>query len=200
MKNLENLFAGATILGNTSETVKVSMKNGVATLHSVTEHTSKKGNKCVKLVFRTIAQPDNESQGHEEYISLSEGARFARVIGKIAYLAVHSNKQAAIDSFKALPSPAVVVRNEQGQPLVFLTNDELTQIRESYGEDVTFVWADESKESKERVAIRFTDPSGYIDALIGSLSQFVGEKYKLEVKPSEDGGFQQLVSINKASL
>jgi len=197
---LKNLFAGATILDNTSDTVKVSMKNGVATLHSVSEHTSKKGNKCVKLVFRTLAQPDNASQGHEEYISTSEGSRFARVIAKIAYLAVHSTKQAAIDSFKALPSPAAVVCNEQGQPLVFTTDDELTQIRESYGEDVTFVWTNESKDSKERVAIRFTNPSEYIDTLIGSLSQFVGEKYKLEVKQSEDGGFQQLVSINKASL
>jgi len=197
---LENLFSGATILDNTSDTVKVSMKNGVATLHSVKEHISKKGNKCVKLVFRTLAQPNNESQGHEEYISISEGARFARVIAKIVYLAVHSTKQSAIDSFKALPNPAEVVRNEQGQPLVFTTNDELAEIRESYGEDVTFVWNDESKDSKERIAIRFTNPSEYINALIGSLSQFVGEKYKLEVKPSEDGGFQQLVSINKASL
>lgn len=197
--NLENLFGGASILENTSDAVKVTMKNGIATLHSVVPHVSKKGNNCAKLVFRTLVAPDDETKGHEEYVSLSEGARFARVFGKLVYMFKHSNNQPAIDAFKALPNPVTVLKNEQGQPLIFTTNDELEGIRASFGEDVTFVWVDDSKE-KERVAIKFNNPEEYIQQLINVFGMLKGEKYKLEVKQDEDRGFQRLISINAPKL
>jgi hypothetical protein len=197
--NLENLFAGASMLENTSDAVKVTMKSGLATLSNVTAHTSKKGNACAKLVFRTLLAPDDETQGHEEYISLSEGARFARVFGKLVYLVKHSKNQEAINAFLALPNPVTVLKNEQGQPLVFTTNDELEGIRNSFGEDVTFIWNDDS-ENKERTAIKFNNPEEYIQQLINVFGKFVGDKYKLDVKQDAERGFQRLVSINAPKL
>ena len=202
MENLEALFSGASILDNTSDTVKVTMNNGVAILHSVEEHTSKKGNKCAKLVFRTLGAPNDETKGHIEYVSLSDGARFARVISKLVYLAVHSSRKKAIEAFRALPNAVTVLKNEQGQPLVFSTNDELEGIREAFGENTTFIWMPEDAENR-RVAIQFNQPEAYIYAFIAAMNRFVGEKYMLEVK-KDDRGFQQLTSIGampkKASL
>ncbi len=195
--NTLGFLSGTVALSNTSDVVKVRMNNGVAILSKVEAHTSKKGNKGIKLVFRTIAAPNDETKGHEEYISLSEGARFARSFGKIVYLAKHSTNAEAIEAFKSLPEPAKVLMNEQGQPIVFSTNDEFNAIKETYGEETTFVWTDD--DSKQRIAIQFINKDAYVDALTGALSEFIGGKYKLEVK-EDDRGFQQLLSIAKAAL
>jgi len=193
MGNLDQLFSGASILDNTSDNVKVAMNNGVAILHSVEKHTSKKGNSCAKLVFRTLGTPNDETKGHIEYVSLSDGARFARVISKLVYLAVHSANKEAIEAFRALPNAVTVLKNEQGQPLVFSTNEELEGIRESYGENTTFIWMPDDADNR-RVAIQFNEIEIYIAAFIAAMNGFVGEKYMLEVKKDERG-FQQLLSI-----
>ena len=193
--NFENLLGGASILEGTSDAVKVTMKSGLATLASVKPHTSKKGNECAKLVFRTLVSPDDENSGHEEYVSLSEGARFERVFKKLVYIVKHSNNAQAIEAFKALPNPIKVIMNEQGQPLIFTTNDELESIRANYGENTTFLWVEDSA-TKERVAIQFTNPSEYIQQIIGVFSMCKGAKYLLDVKQDDSRGFQRLVSIN----
>ena len=198
MKDLNALFSGAGALANTSDNVKVSMPNGLATIKSVTAHISKKGNDCALLKFSSNAKPTDETCGHDEYISMSEGARFARVFGKIVYIAKHSKNEQAKTLFNTLPNPVEFVNGQDGQPITFTTNEELVAIREANGEDVTFIWADD--DNNTRIAIRFTNPKEYIAQLITALQGFVGEVFYLETKLDKDRGFQRLVSINQPKL
>jgi hypothetical protein len=197
MKDLNALFSGAGALANTSDTVKTAMDNGLATISSVTAHTSKKGNECALIKFSGNASSD-EDYGHNEYVSMSEGARFARVFGKIVYIVKHSTNEQAKALFAQLPNPVEFIVGADGQPIVFTTNDELAEIREANGEDVTFVWNDGDDSS--RVAIRFTNPKEYIAQLITALQGFVGEVYYLELKMDKERGYQRLVSINQPKL
>jgi hypothetical protein len=214
MKNLNELFSGAGALANTSDTVKVSMPNGLATIKSVTAHLSKKGNDCALISFQSKAKPTDDSCGHNEYVSMSEGARFLRVFKKVAYIAKHSKNAQAQALFEALPNPVeyvsiqeidedgVLVVNLDGTPkmvpIEFKTNEELVSIRANHGEDVTFIWADD--DNNTRVAIRFVNPKEYIAQLITALQGFVGEVFYLETKIDATRGFQQLVSINEPKL
>lgn len=198
MKDLNQLFSGAGALANTSDSVKVTMPNGLATIKSVTAHTSKKGNDCAKIVFSSNAKPTDETAGHEEYVSMSEGARFLRIFGKIVYIAKHSKNAQAVELFASLGNPIEYVNGADGQPIQFTTNEELEEIRKANGEDVTFIWADDDKNT--RVAIRFINPKEYIAQLITALQGFVGEIYYLETKIDNDRGFQRLVSINQPKL
>lgn len=194
--NLDAMFSGASILGNTVEVTKTTMKNGIAKLHSVSEFTSKKGNLCAKLVFRTLAKPEDETSGHIEYVSLSDGARFARTISKIAYLAAHSSNTAGIEAFKTLPNPVTIIKDESGQPIIFNDLSDLDGIREVYGEETTFLWIP-NDEDKRMVAVQFNNVEAYIKSLIAALNNFVGGKYFLEVE-TDRKGFQQLKNIGKA--
>ena len=198
MKDLNALFSGAGAIANTSDSAKVTMENGLATIKSVTAHLSKKGNNCAKISFSSNAAPTDDTAGHDEYISLSEGARFLRVFGKVVYIAKHSKNEAAKTLFAQLGNPVEYVVGADSQPIVFTTNEELAEIREANGEDVTFIWADDDKNS--RVAIRFTNPEEYIAKLITALQGFAGEVFYLETKMDKDRGFQRLVSINEPKL
>lgn len=214
MKNLNELFSGAGALANTSDAVKVSMPNGLATIKAVVPHVSKKGNDCALISFQSKAKPSDESCGHNEYVSMSEGARFLRVFGKIVYIAKHSKNEQAKALFASLGNPVeyvkaqavdaegVLLTNEDGTPLMapiqFKTNAELAEIRANNGEDVTFIWADDDNDT--RIAIRFVNPKEYIAQLITALQGFVGESFYLETKMDTTRGFQQLVSINEPKL
>ena len=198
MKNLNELFSGAGALANTSDAVKITMPNGLATIKAVTPHTSKKGNECALISFQSNARPTDETSGHNEYVSMSEGARFVRVFAKIVYIAKHSKNEQARQAFASLPNPVEYVNGADGNPIVFSTNEELVAIREANGEDVTFVWADDDKNS--RIAIRFVNPTEYIAQLIAVLQGFVGEIFFLETKLDKERGFQRLVSINQPKL
>jgi hypothetical protein len=198
MKNLNELFSGAGALANTSDTVKVSMPNGLATIKSVTAHLSKKGNDCALISFQSKAKPTDDSCGHNEYVSMSEGARFLRVFSKVVYIAKHSKNEQAKALFATLGNPVEYVNGADGQPIEFTTNEELAEIRNANGEDVTFIWADD--DNNTRVAIRFVNPKEYIAQLITALQGFVGEVFYLETKIDATRGFQQLVSINEPKL
>jgi hypothetical protein len=216
MIDLNALFSGAGALANTSESVKVTMDNGLATLKSTVAHTSKKGHKCAKIVFSSNLAPTDETQGHVEYVSMSEGARFLRVFSKIVYIAKHSTNEGAKQMFAQLGNPVeYVLSNEQlvinnipqfeadgttpiMAPIEFTTNEELNEIKDSYGEDVTFIWAEDDK--KTRIAIRFSNPEEYIAKLITVLQGFTGGVFYLETKMDKDRGFQRLVSINEPKL
>lgn len=198
MKDLNALFSGAGALANTSDIVKTAMNNGLATITSVTAHTSKKGNKCALIKFSGNAKKDDETYGHDEYVSMSEGARFLRVFGKIVYIAKHSKNEQAKALFAQLPNPVEFVNNELGQPIQFTTNEELLAIQDANGEDVTFIWADDDKNT--RIAIRFVNPEEYITQLITALQGFVNDVFYLELKMDKDRGFQRLVSINQPKL
>ena len=216
MKDLNALFSGAGAIANTSDSVKVTMENGLATIKSVTAHLSKKGNNCAKISFSSNAAPTDDTAGHDEYISLSEGARFLRVFSKVVYIAKHSKNEAAKALFEQLPNPVEFVPSDKQlvingvpqfkadgttpimAPIEFTTNEELAEIRNENGEDVTFIWADDDKNS--RIAIRFTNPTEYIAQLIAALQGFAGEVFYLETKMDKDRGFQRLVSINEPKL
>ena len=190
-------LTGESLLSNTSDAVKVVMANGLAILMSVIAHVSKNGNKCAKIIFSDKLAPADETRGHHEYLSLSEGPRFIRVMRKLAYIVKHSKNEEAIAAFTALPNPIQVVNGEDGQPIVFQTNEELAGIRGKYGEDVTFAWAED--EANSRIAIKFVNPDAYVEAFINAMSMFKGTEYYLEVK-LDDNGFQRLVSINEPKL
>jgi hypothetical protein len=214
MKDLNALFSGAGAIANTSDTVKVSMPNGLATIKAVTPHFSKKGNDCALISFQSKAKPNDESCGHNEYISMSEGARFARVFGKIVYIAKFSKNEQAKALFMQLGNPVeyvmqpvadengVALMNADGTPTVapieFTTNEQLAEIRANNGDDVTFVWSDDDKNT--RLAIRFVNPKEYIAQLIAVLQGFIGETFYLETKMDTTRGFQQLVSITQPKL
>lgn len=198
MKVLENLMSGESLLGNTSEATKVEMKNGVATLKEVVAHTSKKGHKCAKIVFQDDANPTDSLAGHVEYLSTSEGNRFVKTIQKLVYIVKHSSNEAAKVAFSGLAIPIEVVNDAQGQPLVFKTMDELKEIQDSYGEDVTYVWNE--NEAKDRTAIRINNADAFIAQFIAIMNQFKDSKYFLEVKQDAERGFQRLVSINAPKL
>jgi len=214
MKDLNAFFSGAGALANTSDTTKVSMPNGLATIKAVVPHLSKKGNDCALISFQSKAKPNDESYGHNEYVSMSEGARFLRVFGKIVYIAKHSKNEQAKALFMQLGNPVeyvaqpvadengVALMNADGTPMLapieFTTNEQLAVIRANYGDDVTFIWADD--DNNTRVAIRFVNPKEYITNLITALQGFVGETFYLETKMDTTRGFQQLVSINEPKL
>ncbi len=198
MKDLNSLFSGAGALANTSDAVKTTMPNGLATIKSVTAHTSKKGNDCALIKFSGNAKSTDESYGHDEYVSMSEGARFLRVFSKIVYIAKHSKNEQAKALFAQLPNPVEFVVGQDGNPITFTTNEELVEIKNANGEDVTFIWAED--DNNTRIAIRFTNPKEYIAQLITALQGFVGDIFYLELKMDKERGFQRLVSINQPKL
>ena len=205
--NLNNMFSGAVASKRTANVApKVTMKDGIAQLTKVEKYTSNKGSKCVKLIFGDVANLDDATKGHVEYLSLSDGARFGRVFDKLAYLAQHSNNQEAVDSFEMLPSPVKALTDgvdAEGNPapIIFTTNDELATIRETYGEDTTFVWTNTTNEegAKQRCAIQFVATDEYIGKYIAVMNQFVGGNYMLVVG-QDDRGFQNLKAINPCKL
>lgn len=214
MKDLNSLFSGAGVLASTSDAVKITMENGLATIKSVNTHTGKKSGKLgLRMIFSDNANPTDETQGHEEYISISEGARFIRVYKKLAYIAKHSSNEAAKKLFGALPNPlsyiqepvadenGVALTNEDGSPkmapITFNTNEELATIRDNHGDDVTFIWADD--DNNGRVAVRFNQPEAYINQLKTVFEAFIGEVFYLETTKASNG-FQQLKSITKPKL
>jgi hypothetical protein len=198
MKVLENLMSGASLLGNTSEATKVEMKNGVVTLKEVVAHTSKKGHNCAKIVFQDDSRPTDNLAGHVEYLSTSEGNRFVKTIQKLVYIVKHSGNEAAKVAFGGLVIPIETVNDQAGVPLTFKTMDELKEIQDSYGADVTYVWNE--NEAKDRTAIRIKNGDAFIAQFIAIMNQFAGSKYFLEVKQDADRGFQRLVSINAPKL
>jgi hypothetical protein len=218
MKNLTNLFSGATATERTATVApKVTMKSGIAELVSATPYTSNKGSKCVKLTFKDMANPENAEAGHVEYLSTADGARFGRAFDKLSYLSQHSSNEEAVAAFNTLPSPVTVLTEpvadangiplmeEDGstpkvQPLVFQTNEELKAIQLEHGNDVTFVWANDDSSNKDRVAIKFNNAEAYCKQYAEAVNQFAGGKYMLDVKIDADRGFQKLVSIGKSKI
>jgi len=207
MKDLNALFSGAGALANTSDNVKITMPNGLATLIDVTEHLSKKKNDCALIRFRGNAKPDDETFGHDEYVSMSEGARFERVFKKIVYIAKHSKNEQARQLFAQLPNPMEYINgtfNDAGEliesdtPIEFTTNEQLETIRAMHGEDVKFIWADDDHNT--RIALRFINAKEYIAQLITVLKGFIGEVFYLETKIDKNRGFQKLLSINQPKL
>lgn len=196
MRDLANLCSGEQALATVSTYKPVTMLSGVASLFSVEPHISKSNNKGLKLVFRTLGAPNDETKGHHEYISTSSGDKFEKEFNKLRYLVEHCSNQAVKDAFKAVPQSLSLILNEQGQPILFKTDEELKAIREAYGEDTTFVWAE--NEANERVAVKFTDIEATLTALHGVFSMLIGSKYKLEI--TKDGDFQNLKSIGLASI
>jgi len=151
MNVLENL-TGAALLTGTSEFEKVEMKNGLATLKNISVHVSKKGHFCAKVEFQDSSDVENENAGHVEFLSTGEGNRFVKVLQKLVYIAKHSTNDAAKQAFSALNITMEVVKDAAGNPLVFKKMDELKQIQDSYGEDVTFVWNENA--AQDRTAVR----------------------------------------------
>ena len=157
-----------------------------------------KGNDCALIKFSGNAKSTDESYGHDEYVSMSEGARFLRVFSKIVYIAKHSKNEQAKALFAQLPNPVEFVVGQDGNPITFTTNEELVEIKNVNGEDVTFIWAED--DNNTRIAIRFTNPKEYIAQLITALQGFVGDIFYLELKMDKERGFQRLVSINQPKL
>ena len=214
--NLENLFSGAASVERTKNvTPRIEMKSGIASLKSVEAHTSKKGNKGVKLIFTDMANPKDESAGHIEYLSFSEAARFGRVFEKLAYLNVFSKNDAAKEAYATLPSPIKVLTQPvladdgvtplmeadgvtiKTQPMIFQSNEQLKAIREANGQDVTFLWTDD--DSDDRIAVQFVDIDGYITKFIEVMNQFAGGKYTLKLG-KDDNGFQKLLGIHNCKI
>jgi hypothetical protein len=197
MNVLENL-TGAALLTGTSEFEKVEMKNGLATLKNISVHVSKKGHFCAKVEFQDSSDVENKSAGHVEFLSTGEGNRFVKVLQKLVYIAKHSTNDAAKQAFSALNITMEVVKDAAGNPLKFKTMDELKQIQDSYGEDVTFVWNE--NEAKDRTAVRINEPEALVQNIVNVLTMFKGEEFFLEVKEDSERGFQRLVSINAPKL
>jgi len=192
-------LGGATLLDNTADVSRVRMENGIAVVKAVETHTSKNGNICAKVIFQDVLDMDNDEAGHHEYISMSRADRFERSLKKIVYLAKYAQTDEARQAFASLPADVMSFVEENGQPVTFETNDELTNIRTKFNDDsISFVWSDEEK-NKTRYAVKFNvAPEVYIPQLINALSKCIGQSYDLELTMKDS--FQRLKSINAPEL
>ena len=195
--NLLNL-TGASFLENTSTFERIEMKNGLATIKAVTTHISKKGHSCAKIEFQDFSDKENKLAGHVEYLSTGEGNRFYKLAQKLAYIAKYSKNEAARQAFAQVIYPIQVVKDAAGQELNFKTMDELKQIQDSYGDNVTFIWNEDV--DRTRKAIIIANPEAFIQQYVAVMSQFVGETLFLELKKDGESGFQRLISINPPKL
>lgn len=200
------MFSGANASTRTANVApKVTMKSGIAQLTGVETYTSNKGSICAKLIFGDVSDLENAEAGHIEYLSTSDGARFGRAFDKLSYLSQHSSNETAIAAFATLPSPVTVLtdgvdENQNPKAIVFETNEELRAIQENHGAETTFVWLDNDSKSKQRLAIKFNNPAGYIAQYVEVMSKFIGENYMLDVAIDPERGFQKLKSINKSKI
>lgn len=198
MKTVESinaLFSGTALVNGTKESSMREMKSGMASIASVTNHTSKKGAQSVKVVFDALA-PNQE--GHDEYLRTSSAENLRKSLAKIRYLFTHTDKPEALAAFSALPVPFTVPVGEDKQPIMFKTNEELDAIKAIHGENVDFLWASDDKESKERVCVIINDPKAYCDQVIEAIKLLEDSQYFLQVKaPNGDQRFQRLEAIKK---
>ena len=149
--------------------------------------------------LQDFSDKDNKLAGHVEFLSTGEGNRFYKLAQKLTYIAKHSKNEAARQAFSLLVFPIQIVKDAAGVDLPnFKTMDELKQIQDSYGANVTFIWNEDA--DKTRKAVIIANPEAFIQQFVTVMSQFVGELFFLEVKTDVESGFQRLISINAPKI
>ena len=219
--NLNELFSGSALSAkaNAVKAVK-AMLDGIASILSAEVYTSKSnGSLCAKISFQDMSAPNDPMRGHDEIISTREGARFVRLLEKVKYIFKSTNR---MDLLEALPSPFGPVI-ENGQPVQFdniTTNEQMREIQEKHGSEVTFFWLSDvqpfqapqgvtdkeqlaslQKEyNKQRVVVAWNDRAGYIDALVNAINELKGQNVKLKFADNKDNDFRSLKKILPASI
>lgn len=167
---MENIFTGNKIIENCLKIKELTKNNGFAILNSVSKYNSNN----IRLELKISVE--NKITTHTKNIFFNDGVKFIEEITNIGLLIVNSNKKESINGFKKLTSPFKILTNEQGQPIVFSTNDEFEYIKEVYGENTTFIWKPEDADNR-RIAIQFINIETFIDNLIKILKNNIGDIY-----------------------
>ena len=208
--DLESMFTGTAVMDTAGELNLVTMKDGIAVVKSVELATSKGGHPMVVIKFSEKGKEADETRGHIQHISCTEGYRWANVIRQVRHFVKIANNPTMSDNFNkcfnvlnpddnTIGAPFKTLKNDLGQKITFKEWEELGALQlKMQDADITYMYADK-KDRETKTAVKFHNPLEFCTSASLALLPLVNSMYSLKFGTNKKG-FQIIKQIRPVQI
>jgi len=203
--DLEAMFTGTAVMDTAGEFNLITMKDGIAVIKSVELATSNGGHPMVVITFSEKGKEADETRGHIQHISCTEGYRWANSIRQVRHFVRIANNPIMTQAFNqcfnvlnpddnTIGAPFKTLKNDLGQKITFTDWEELEALQlKMQDADITYMYPDK-KDREKKTAIKFHNPLEFCTSASLALLPLVNNMYSLKLGTNKRG-FQIIKQI-----